>query len=131
MKFYEIIFIGLICYDKFLQAFLKWNDENMKGKSIDLLSDFIKDIIEPLLIWKAGRNAESIRAMATQALYSIGSTCTADAQQIFPQLAKHFISLVEDELAVTRAYAIRCVLSSGPFAYEDYRLLMIGKYIYI
>lgn len=96
---------------------------------MDLLTNFIKDIIEPRLIWKAGRNAESIRAMATQALYSIGSTCTAEAYEIFPQLAKHFNSLVEDELAVTRAYVIRCVLSAGPFAYEDYRQLMIGKYI--
>lgn len=98
----------------------------MKETVLDLLTDFIKTIIEPLLIWKAGRNAESIRAMATQSLYSISCTCREEAYKLFPYLAKHFISLVEDEVAVTRAYAIRCVLNSGPFQYEDYRNLTIG-----
>lgn len=98
----------------------------MEEQAMDLLKDFIKTIIEPLLIWRAGRNAESTRAMATQALYSISCSCSIEVRQIFPQLAKHFIALVEDEVAVTRAYAIRCVLKSGPFVYEDYRQLTIG-----
>lgn len=98
----------------------------MEEEAMDILSEFIKTTIEPLLIWKAGRNAESIRAMATQALYSIGCSCTNEARKIFPNLAKHFIALVEDEVAVTRAYAIRCVLKSGPFCFQDYRQLTIG-----
>lgn len=98
----------------------------MNENAFNLLTDFIKTTIEPLLIWKAGRNAESIRAMATQALYSIGCSCSNEVREIFPQLAKHFIALVEDEVAITRAYAIRCVLKSGPFAFEDYRSLTIG-----
>lgn len=98
----------------------------MKENAMNLLSEFIKTTIEPLLIWKSGRNAESIRAMATQALYSMGCSCTYEARKIFPQLAKHFIALVEDEVAITRAYAIRCVLKSGPFDFQNYRQLSIG-----
>lgn len=93
-----------------------------------LLTNFIKTTIAPLMIWKAGRNAESIRTMATQTLYSISCACTAEVYEIYPQLAKHFIALVEDEVAITRAYALRCVLRSGPFRYEDYRQLTIGKH---
>lgn len=99
----------------------------MQEKAIVLLNNFVENILEPILIWKAGRNAESIRAMATQVLCSIGCSCIVEAREIFPKLAKHFVSLVEDELAITRAYAIRCVLKSGLFAYADYRQLMIGK----
>ncbi|XP_031627918.1 dynein assembly factor 5, axonemal [Contarinia nasturtii] len=105
-------------------AFLNWNHENMQGSAMNLLSIFIEDILEPVLIWKAGRNAESIRAMATQALCSIGCSCPDEAREIFPKLSKNLISLIEDELAVTRAYAIRCVLKAGPFLYEDYRHLV-------
>lgn len=100
----------------------------MEKNVMDLLTSFVKTTIAPLLIWKAGRNAESIRTMATQTLYSISCACTAEVYQIYPQLAKHFIALVEDEVAVTRAYALRCVLKSGPFCYEDYRQLTIGKH---
>lgn len=99
----------------------------MQEKSLDLISNFIENILEPNLVWKAGRNAESIRAMAIQVLCSIGCSCIIEVRQIFPKLAKHFNSLVEDELAITRAYAIRCMMKSGPFAYEDYRQLVIGK----
>lgn len=97
----------------------------MQDEAIDLLTRFIKDILEPVLVWKAGRNAESIRAMAIQTLCSIGYSCTTEAREIFPTLAKQFVSLVEDELAISRAYAIRCILKSGPFSYEDYRQLTI------
>lgn len=99
----------------------------MQDDGLDLLTGFIKDILEPVLVWKAGRNAESIRAMATQALCSMGYSCTIEAYEIFPRLAKHFVSLVEDELAITRAYAIRCISKSGQFPFEDYRQLTIGK----
>lgn len=99
----------------------------MQDKAMDLLSNFVEDILEPVLIWKAGRSAESVRAMATQALCSIGCSCSDESREIFPKLAKHFVALVEDEVAVTRAYAIRCVLKAGAFSYEDYRQLVTGK----
>lgn len=103
---------------------MNWTNENTPEAVKDLLNDFIKVILEPILVWQAGRNAESIRAMATQVLCSIGCSCTAEAREIFPRLAKLFDSLIEDEIAVTRAYALRCVSHSGPFSYEDYRQLI-------
>lgn len=99
----------------------------MQETTLDLLTNFIEEVLEPVLVWKAGRNAESIRAMATQTLCSIGCSCSVEARDIFTKLAKHFVSLVDDELAVTRAYAIRCILKAGAFTYEDYRQLIIGK----
>lgn len=90
------------------------------------LTSFVTETIAPLLVWKAGRNAESIRAIATQTLYSISCACPTEVFEIHPQLAKHFIALVEDEVAITRAYALKCVLKSGPFCYADYRQLTIG-----
>lgn len=114
---------------KIFQAFLNWNGEIMKEKSMDLLDNFIKIILEPNLIWKAGRNAESVRAMATQILCSIGCSCSAEAREIFPRLAKSLVALSEDEIAVTRAYAIRCVMHSGPFSCEDYRQLIISMHL--
>lgn len=104
---------------------MNWNNEIMREKAMNLMDDFIKVILEPNLIWKAGRNAESIRAMATQVLCSIGCSCTVEAHGIFPRLAKSLVALVEDEIAVTRAYAIRCVMQSGPFSCEDHRQLII------
>lgn len=99
----------------------------MGKNAMDLLTNFVKTTIAPLLIWRAGRNAESIRAMAAQTLYSISCACTDEVYQIYPQLGKQFIALVEDDVAVTRAYTLRCVRKSGPFCFEDYRLLTIGK----
>lgn len=99
----------------------------MEKNAMELLTSFVKGTIAPLLIWKAGRNSESIRTMATQTLYSISCACPAEVYEIYPQLAKQFIALVEDEVAVTRAYTLKCVLKSGPFCYEDYRQLTIGK----
>lgn len=99
----------------------------MNGKTEEVLSMIINEILEQRLIWKSGREAESIRAMTTQALYSIGDSCSTEAKVLFPHLAKHFITLIDDSLAITRAYAIRCILKSGPFQYEDYYHLMTGR----
>lgn len=106
---------------------LNWNHDIPMDVSMDLLSKFIDEIIEPCLIWKAGRNFEAIRAMATQALCSIGDACPVQASTLFPKLAKHFLTLMEDDLAITRAYAIRCLLRAGVFSCEDYRQLAFSK----
>lgn len=103
---------------------LKWNHENMKNESIDFLTRFVSDILEPILIWRAGREAEAIRAMATQVLLSIGDACPNEACEIFPRIGKQLCSLSEDNLAITRAYAIRCSMKSGPFTFEDYHQLL-------
>lgn len=105
---------------------LKWNHENSQGESFNLLNEFIREILEPCLIWKAGREFGAIRAMATQALLSIGDACPNEAYEIFPRLGEHFSSLSEDDLAITRAYAIRCILKSGPFSFGNYNQLTKG-----
>lgn len=103
----------------------------MRGNSVQILTDFTSIILEPLLIWKAGRNAESTRAIATQVLYSIADTCPTEAAEILPKLAKQLICLVEDDFAVTRSYAVRCAMNSGPLLFQDYRAMMIGKHTHI
>lgn len=105
---------------------LNWNHENSQGESFNLLNAFVEEVLEPCLIWKAGRDFGAIRAMATQALLSIGDACPNEAYQIFPKLGKHLSSLSEDDLAITRSYAIRCILKSGPFSCEDYQQLTKG-----
>lgn len=110
---------------------LKWNHENSQGESFNLLNEFTREIVEPCLIWKAGQDFGAIRAMATQVLVSIGDACPGEAHDIFPRLGKHFSSLCEDDLAITRAYAIRCILKSGPFLFEDYKQLTKGYQLLI
>lgn len=110
---------------------LKWNHENSQGETMNLLNEFVLEILQPCLIWKAGRDFAAIRAMTTQALLSIGDACPNEAYEIFPKLAKHFSSLSEDDLAITKAYAIRCILKSGPFSFENYNQLAKGYQLLI
>lgn len=105
---------------------LNWNTENVKGEAAKLLTELINDILVPCFIWRAGRSAEAIRAMATQTLYAIGDSCPTEAYEIFPKIGKHLSSLSEDDSPITRAYAIRCILKSGPFSFEDYHQLIKG-----
>lgn len=106
---------------------LNWNHSIPAENTFTLLSTFILEIIEPCLVWSAGRSKEAIRAMATQALCSIGDACPQQAAAIFSKLSKHFLVLTEDGLAITRAYAIRCALKAGPLQYVDYRDLAFSK----
>lgn len=112
-----------------MQAMLNWNQQlNLTHtESVKLLVEFLDEIILPCLIWRAGRNAESIRTMATQALCAIGDAAPIEANEMFPKLATHFISLSEDNIAITRVYAIRCLLKCGAVPYEDYRTLTTSK----
>ncbi|XP_037050053.1 dynein assembly factor 5, axonemal [Bradysia coprophila] len=102
------------------KSMLNWSTtvDLPQSESFELLRKFVTDIIEPTLIWKAGRNSESLRAMATTALYSmsegIGTKCP-----IFPELATSFVSLIEDHNVVTRAYAVRCMKNSTAFPMEQ------------
>lgn len=109
-----------------MQAILKWNDGNVNEQQEKIIRVIIDEIVQPYLIWKAGREAEAVRAMAIQALCSFGDACSTQVQSIFPQLVTHFQSLIDDNLAITRAYTIRCIMKSGPFAYEGYRQMMTG-----
>lgn len=110
----------------YFQAILKWDDANPNKQNDHNIPSIIDDIILPHLIWKAGREAESVRAMAIQALCTFGDICSSQVQSIFPQLVTQFASLIDDNVAITRAYTIRCILKSGPFKYEGYRQMMTG-----
>lgn len=99
-------------------------DEN---ESNELLREFVRDIIEPTLVWKAGRNSESLRAMATTALYSMSEGIDTKCP-IFPELSTQFVSLIEDHNVITRAYAVRCMKNSSPFQLEQLKPIVYGKF---
>lgn len=100
-----------------------------QDESYELLRKFVHDIIEPTLIWKAGRNSESLRAMATTALYSMSEGITSKCP-IFSDLATQFVSLIEDHNVITRAYAIRCMKNSTPLRIEQLKPIAYGKFIF-
>lgn len=100
-----------------------------QNESYELLSKFIHDIIEPTLVWKAGRNSESMRAMATTVLYSMSEGISGKCN-IFPDLATHFVSLIEDHNVVTRAYAIRCMKNSTPFRIDQLKPITYGNFFH-
>lgn len=99
-----------------------------QDESDELLRKFVHDIIEPTLIWKAGRNSESLRAMATTALYSMSEGINGKCS-IFPDLATQFVSLIEDQNVITRAYAVRCMKNSVPLGIEQLKPIAFGKII--
>lgn len=101
-----------------------------QDESFELLQKFIHDIIEPTLIWKAGRNSESLRAMATTALYSMSEGISGKCP-LFPDLATHFVSLIEDHNVLTRAYAIRCIKNSTPLRIEQLKPIVYGKLFFM
>lgn len=97
-------------------------------ESTEYLREFIKAIVEPPLIWRAGRSAESLRAMAAGVLCSMSQGAVAETTTIFPEIASHFSQLIEDNSVVTRAYGLRCVLITGPLTIEKLRPLALGKF---
>lgn len=103
---------------------MKWDDTD--ADKHDIVDYIIGDILRPQLVWRAGREAESVRAMATQALCAVGDSCAAQVAAMFPQMVAQLLALIDDNIAITRAYAIRCVMQSGPFKYDDYRSAMTG-----
>lgn len=112
------------------QSMLKWSDSISleQTESDELLREFVRDIIEPTLIWKAGRNSESLRAMATTALYSMSEGIPTKCP-IFPPLATQFVSLIEDHNVITRAYAVRCMKNSSPFQFEQLKPIVYGEVV--
>lgn len=100
-----------------------------QDESYELLRTFVHDIIEPTLIWKAGRNSESLRAMATTALYSMSEGINGKCP-IFSDLATQFVSLIEDHNVITRAYAVRCMKNSTPLRIEQLKLISYGEFLF-
>ena len=99
------------------------------NESVSTLHDFVKDVIEPSLVWHAGRNAESLRTMAIQALCSIGEGAPKEAYEIYPNFILHLLPLIDDNNAVTRAYSIRCLIKCGPVKFDDAKSLIVREYL--
>ncbi|XP_075155771.1 dynein axonemal assembly factor 5 [Haematobia irritans] len=109
-------------------AMLEWTAtiRRPSDRSIELLKGFIETIVEPNLIWKAGANAEVMRSLATLTLCSMSQGAAEEARHILPGLAKHFPSLLEDNLVTTRHYAIKCLNNFGPIHLEDLKGIAYG-----
>lgn len=90
------------------------------------LRALIDEIIVPSLIWRAGRNAESLRTIAAQCLVSMAENAEEECSHIFTGIIPHLTSLAEDNCAVTRAYAMRCLLSCGPLDFDDFKQALEG-----
>lgn len=95
------------------------------------LQGFIDEIIVPNLVWKPGRHAESVRVVVMQVLCSIGDAATMESHNIFRKLAPQLASLAENDCALTRAYAMRCILKCEQLPYDDYKQLVQGGCILI
>lgn len=101
-----------------------------EAASVAALRKFIAEIVEPVLVWQAGRNAEALRTMATAVLRSIGQGAGAEALEIFPLLATHWVALIDDNNVVTRAYVLGCLRHCGPLPLEPLKataLAVLGR----
>ena len=96
-------------------------------RSTDLLRQLIKDTVEPYLIWHAGKNAESVRAMATSVLCAMVERSPEEAQAIIPDFVVQLTGLIDDNSVVTRAYALRSLFSCGPIDVNSLKTLAFGK----
>lgn len=113
-------------------AMLNWTHTMAQPatSSTAALRHFIKLIIEPVLLWRAGRNAEALRAIATTALYSASQGAASEVRVIFSEMGVHFVALVEDNNVVSRAYALRCLFGCGAMPVQQMRPLMLGELVF-
>lgn len=91
------------------------------------LQQFVDDIIAPQLVWRAGRTAESIRVVALQVLCSMGETADCESRIIYRTMIPQLASLADNDCALTRGYAMRCILKCDRLPYEDYKQLVSGE----
>lgn len=107
---------------------MKWNETVTCSyeESYEALKKFTDNVIVPCLIWKAGRSAESIRMMASATMCSMSQGAPKECYQLFPLLAEHFESILDDNAVATRAYAVRCLGKSGPISYFKIRNIIKG-----
>lgn len=105
-------------------ALTEWTSTKSLVAEDNLLDKLVDRIVLPRIEWQPGRSAEAIRTAALQVLVSIAENAESEATQIFPKLLKHFIALAEDNSAITRAYAMRCLLKLRPLSYDEYKDLV-------
>lgn len=87
---------------------------------------FMDEVIEPCLTWRAGRSAESIRTMATQALCAMTQGAPEECKSILPKYAVLLNTLIDDNNAITRTYSLRVIMMSGPFTAPEYSNLAMS-----
>ncbi|XP_011292211.1 dynein axonemal assembly factor 5 [Musca domestica] len=109
-------------------AMLDWHKTLRKplNRSSELLQEFVKEVIEAHLIWKAGANAEAMRSLATATLCAISQGAAEEARLVLPGLAKYMPSLLEDQSVSTRHYAIKCLCNFGSIPLEDMKPIAYG-----
>lgn len=112
------------------QALMSWTTD-MSTTSLEerteLLQSFMKDVLEPCLTWMAGRSAESVRTMATQAMCAMAQGAPEESKSILSGHAIILNALIDDNNAVTRTYALRSTMKSGPFTLKEYSELAMSK----
>ncbi|XP_044252202.1 dynein axonemal assembly factor 5 [Drosophila takahashii] len=94
-----------------------------RERSTQILSEFISQIVEPYLTWKAGSNAEAMRSLAMATLCALAQGAEDEAVEVLPSLAKHMPSLLEDRNVTTRHYAIKAVIYFRQMSVEDLKPL--------
>uniref|UniRef100_A0A6P4ECL2 Dynein assembly factor 5, axonemal n=1 Tax=Drosophila rhopaloa TaxID=1041015 RepID=A0A6P4ECL2_DRORH len=94
-----------------------------RERSTQMLSEFISQIVEPYLTWKAGSNAEAMRSLAMATLCALAQGAESEAMEVLPSLAKHMPSLLEDRNVTTRHYAIKAVIYFREMSVEDLKPL--------
>ncbi|XP_061386836.1 dynein axonemal assembly factor 5-like [Musca vetustissima] len=109
-------------------AMLDWNKTIRKPltRSCEILLEFVKVVIEPHLIWKAGANAEAMRSLATATLCAISQGAPDEARTVLPGLSKYIPSLLEDHSVSTRHYAVKCLCNFGPIPLEEMKPIAYG-----
>lgn len=94
---------------------------------IEWISLWMDDVLVPCLSWRAGRNAESIRTMASQTLSAIAQGAPDECIDVLPKHAPLLNVLIEDNNAITRSYSLRALMQCGPVAPEAYEKLVMSE----
>lgn len=94
-----------------------------RESSTQMLSEFVSQIVEPYLTWKAGSNAEAMRSLAMATLCALAQGAELESVEVLPSLAKYMPSLLEDRNVTTRHYAIKAVVYFREMSVEDLKPL--------
>ncbi|XP_063708550.1 dynein axonemal assembly factor 5 [Culicoides brevitarsis] len=116
----------VLIFKSIAEVMIQWKTLSTSPENTEeVLKTFIQDVIQPYLVWAAGRSAETVRTMATACLCA---TIQGADEEIAAKLIDHFSSelvpLIEDNSIRTRAFALRILLSSGAMETEKLKPLM-------
>lgn len=110
-------------------AMLEWNQTIRRDLAVscDLLQEFLFDVVEPHLVWRAGANAEAMRSLATATLCAASQGATEEAKLVLPHFAKYMTPLLEDQFVATRHYAIKSLANFGEIDIEHLKPIAYGR----